>query len=88
MSGLMLDGTAEHVSRDQILKRVREQGSIHFPCSADHVRSWQPYPVEPYSCYMCDYTYILPDHLCVDGMDGETIPDEDIPAAVAVGARD
>ena len=19
---------------------------------------WQPYPVDPYSCYMCDHTYI------------------------------
>ena len=22
------------------------------------VQDWQPYPVDPYSCYMCDYTYI------------------------------
>ena len=27
------------------------------PCSADHVQDWQPYPVDPYSCYMCDHTY-------------------------------
>ena len=20
--------------------------------------SWQPYPIDPYSCYMCDHTYI------------------------------
>ena len=25
--------------------------------SADHVQDWQPYPVDPYSCYMCDRTY-------------------------------
>ena len=31
-------------------------------------------------------TCILPDHLCVDGMDGENIPDEDIAAVGAVGA--
>ena len=30
-----------------------------FPCSADHVQDWQPYPVDPYSFYMCDRTYIL-----------------------------
>ena len=31
-------GTAEPVSRDQILRRERGQGSIHFSCSADHVQ--------------------------------------------------
>ena len=34
MSRLARDGTAEPVSRDQILKRERGQGIIHFPCSA------------------------------------------------------
>ena len=29
---------------------------------------------------------MLPDHLCVDGMDGENIPDEEIAAAGAAGA--
>ena len=28
-----------------------------FPCSADHKQDWQRYPVDPYSCYMCDHTY-------------------------------
>ena len=56
MSRLTRDGTAEPVSRDQILRRERGQGNIHFPCSADHVQDWQPYPVDPYSCYMCDHT--------------------------------
>ena len=23
----------------------------HFPCSADHEQDWQPYTVDPYSCY-------------------------------------
>ena len=23
-----------------------------FPVSADHKQDWQPYPVDPYSCYM------------------------------------
>ena len=44
MSRLTRDGTAEPVSRDQILRGVRGQGNIHFPCSADHVQDWQPYP--------------------------------------------
>ena len=36
-SRLMRDGTAEPVSRDQILRRrERGQGNINFPCSADH----------------------------------------------------
>ena len=58
MSRLMRDGTAEPVSRDQIFRREREQGNMNFSCSADHVQDWQPYPVDPYSCNMCDYTYI------------------------------
>ena len=58
MSRLTRDGTAEPVSRDQILTREREQGNIYFPCSADHEQDWQPYSVDPYSCYMCDQTYI------------------------------
>ena len=33
-------------------------GKNNFPCSADHVQDWQPYPVDPFSCYMCDHTYI------------------------------
>ena len=33
---------------------------LFFPCSADHVQDWQPYAVDPYSCYMCDHTY----HTC------------------------
>ena len=59
MSRLTRDGTAEPVSRDQILRRERGQGNIQFLCSADHEQDWQPYPVDPYSCYMCDPTYIL-----------------------------
>ena len=55
MNRLTRDGTVEPVSRDQILRHERGQGNIHFPCSADHVQDWQPYPVDPYSCYMCDH---------------------------------
>ena len=52
MSRLTRDGTVEPVSRDQILRRERGQGNIHFPCSADHEQDWQPYPVDPPSFYM------------------------------------
>ena len=58
MSRLALDGTAEHVSRDQILRLERGQGNIHFLCAAGHEQDWQPYPVDPYSCHMCDHTFI------------------------------
>ena len=57
-SRLTRDGTAEPVSRDQILRHERGQGNIIFSCSADHVQDWQPCPVDPYSCYMCDHEYI------------------------------
>ena len=60
MSRLTRDGTAEPVSRDQILRHAREQGNmnIHFPCSADHEQDWQPDPVDPYSAICDDHTYI------------------------------
>ena len=44
--------------RDQILRHVRGQGNVHFPCSADHEQDWQPYPVDPYSAMCDDHTYI------------------------------
>ena len=44
MSRLTRDGTAESVSRDQILRHGRGQGNIPFTCSADHEQDWQPYP--------------------------------------------
>ena len=58
MRRLTRDGTVEPVSRDQILRRERGQGNIHFPCSADHVQDLQPYPVDPYSCYMCNHATV------------------------------
>ena len=58
MSRLTRDGTVEPVSRDQILRREHGQGNIIFPCLADHKQDWQPDPVDPYICYMCDHTYI------------------------------
>ena len=56
MSRLTWDGIAETVSRDQILKRERGQGKVHFPCSFDHVQDGQPYTVDPHTCYMYDHT--------------------------------
>ena len=58
MSRLTRDGTAEPVSRDQILRHARGQGNVHFPCSADHEQDWQPYPVDPYPAICDDHTYI------------------------------
>ena len=58
MSRLTRDGTAEPVSRDQILRLARGQGNNHFPCSADHEQGWQPYPIDPYSAIRDDHTYI------------------------------
>ena len=54
------DGTAEPVSRGQILRRGRGQGNIHFPCSADHEQDWQPYPVDPYCYRLCVVTMQVP----------------------------
>ena len=48
MSRLTRVGTAELVSRDQILRRERRQGKNHFPGSADHEQDWQPCRVDPY----------------------------------------
>ena len=63
MSRLTRDGTAEPVSRDQILRHAWGQGNIHFPCSADHEQDWQPYQVHPYSAightYIHTYIHIL-----------------------------
>ena len=58
MSRLTPDGTAEPVSRDQILRHARGQGNTHFLCSADHDQDWQPYPVDPYSAICDDHTYV------------------------------
>ena len=42
MSRLARDGTAEPISRDQMLRRERGQGNIYFLCSADPEQDWQP----------------------------------------------
>ena len=89
MSRLTRDGAAEPVSRDLILRHARGQRNRAYPfslCSADHKQDWQPYPVDPYSCYIC--VTILPDHrLCADGMDSENLPGGEVAAAGAVRAR-
>ena len=55
----MRDGTAEPISRDQILRHARGQGNINFPCSAGHEQDWQPsYPVDPDSAIYDGHTYI------------------------------
>ena len=41
MTRLTRDGTAEPISPDQILRRERGQGNIHFPCLADYEQDWQ-----------------------------------------------
>ena len=51
-------GTAEPVSRDQILRRERGQGKNNFACSTDHEQDWQPYLLDPYYCICDDQTYI------------------------------
>ena len=56
-SRLTRDGTAEPVSRDQIVRRERGQGNTHFPCSADHEQDWQPHPVDLYSAICDGHTY-------------------------------
>ena len=58
MSRLPRDGTAEPVSRDQILRRERGQVNIHVPCSADHEQDWQPDPVDPFSAICDDHTFV------------------------------
>ena len=66
MSRLTRDGTSEPVTRDQILRPERGQGNIHFTCSADHEQDWQPYTVNPYSCYMCDHTFSSQSVVTID----------------------
>ena len=58
MSSLTRVGMAESVSRDQLFRHARGQGSINFPCSADREQNWQPYLVDPYSAICDDHTFI------------------------------
>ena len=54
---LTLDGTAEPVSRDQILRRGQRQGKNNFPYSADHEQDCQPYLVDLTLAICDDHTY-------------------------------
>ena len=59
MSRLTRDGTAEPVSRDKFSGASGDRGILfYFPCSADHEQDWEPYPVDPFCCYMCDHADI------------------------------
>ena len=49
---LTRDGTAEPVSRDQILRLERVQENIHFSGTADHEKDRQPNPIK-YLYYYC-----------------------------------
>ena len=60
MRRLTRDGTAGSVSRDQILRRERGKGNIHFPFSADHEHDWQPYPVDSLLLLLLLFPHISP----------------------------
>ena len=53
MSRITWDGTAEPISRYQVIRREQGQGNTNFPYSSDHEKDWQPYSVDPYSA-VCD----------------------------------
>ena len=58
MTRLARDGTAEPVSRDQIIRRERERdGKSRIPGSADHEQDWRPDPVDPCSAICDGHTY-------------------------------
>ena len=78
ISRLTRDGTAEPVSRDQILSRERGQGSVNFPCPADHEQDWQPYPVDPQSATCDDHTHKHDDKGQVQKKKGGYLPNIDI----------
>ena len=73
MTRLTRDGTAEPVSRDQIVRHARGQGNIMFPCSADHEQDWQPYPVGPYSAICDDHIYIQPPRVIPHTIDSQSV---------------
>ena len=45
------------LARPNSQARTRTGGKV--PCSADHEQDWQPYKVDPYSCYMFDHTGVV-----------------------------
>ena len=60
MSRLARNGTAEPISREQIIRRERGQRNIHFPCSGDHEQDWQPYPVDLYYRRYFQHAHFIP----------------------------
>ena len=58
MSRLTRDGTAEPVSRDQILRHVREQGNIIFPVQLTTSRIGNLTRLIHTLLYVMTYTYI------------------------------
>ena len=64
MSRLTRDGTADLVSRDQIIRHVRGQGDTHFPCSADHESRIGNLTrlINHIYIYIHTYIYICDDH--------------------------
>ena len=76
LSRLTRDGTAEPVSRDQVIRREQgQQGKNTFPCSVDHEQDWQPYPVDLCCCYMCeDYDHTWAWRMSELGRDGTAEP--------------
>ena len=61
MSRLTRDGTAEPISRDQILRHGRGQGSIIFPVQLTTSRIGN-YPLDPYSAICDDFTCVFSSH--------------------------
>ena len=80
MSRLTRDGTTEPVSRDQILRRERGQGNIHFPCSAHHEQDWQPYPVDPYY-----FLYVMTIHIILLSVENVSSPTMGIKVRLSTG---
>ena len=58
MTGLTRDGTAEPITRDQILRRERGQDYFFFSSLADHEHNCQPYPLDPYPPESAHHKYI------------------------------
>ena len=52
MNRLTRHGTAEPVSRDQIIRPERWKRKNVFSCSLDHEQDGQSYPVDSYSAEM------------------------------------
>ena len=58
MSRLTRDGTAEPISRNQILRHKRGQEKNISSCWADHEQDRELYPVDPYPAICDDHTFI------------------------------